>query len=1606
MGQRRGHNFSLKISVIPAGDTLHSHGWTAHSGAGTNPPLITSGGLTYTGYVGSGIGNAVSFTTTGEDDNRLFATYPNGVTSGSLYYSVMVRLDSVATAGDYFFHVLKNSSTFSARIFAKRAANGNIRFGIARTSTAANVSYSDSIYTVGTTYLLVAKYTVIPGATNDTVALWINPTIGGAEPAPTVLESAIDRTGADIDTVYGVAVRQGTAANAPIGVVDGIRMDTAWPLGPAGGPLTGTKTIPGTYPSLAAAITDLNTLGVGAGGVTFNVAGGYTETITAPLSITATGTVANPIVFQKSGAGANPLVTAYATGSGTPSTAVQDGIWQLVGSDYVTIDGIDLLDPNTTNPATMEYGYALYKASATDGCQNVTIRNCTITLNRVNNDLGSGPAVDGSRGIDVVNAIPTAATTALTVTAASGSNSNNKFYHNTIQNCNIGIALIGFADVTPFANADQGNDIGGSSAATGNTIRNYGGGGITSPAAAVRTLAQYGINVSYNTINNNDGAGVNHATTLRGIYLNTATSASATVTNNTLTIQSAVTTAQVSVIENASGSTAASNTITISNNSIQNCTNDLATTGAWYGLWNSASAATLDMSNNGFLNNSSMATSGTTYLIYNSGAVASTITLNNNNPRYSFTGTAAYTGTMYSIYNASGTTLTTVNINTNIFSNYLFTTATGTGTIYFIYNGASPLNLSINGNSWGDLVLNHSGTEYLIYNGGSTQAGTLTVSGNGILGTFTRTAAAGSMYCYYAGASSLPTNTQIFSNNNFMNISAPTPGTGSFYGFYNSDGASSPYPKKSVFNNNIVNVAYNATGTFYGFYTSYLGDGSTTSGSSIYNNTVSNVTFGGTMYCFYPGGIASPTYAPAIYGNNINTNGTTGAATSIYGYYITGGGAGLNFYKNKVYGITANGATGAAYGAYVASGTTLNIYNNLIGNIAAPNSSPAAAPYLAVTGLYIGGGTTTNASYNTVDLNTTSVGTNFTSAALYVTTSPTTVTLRDNIFNNLSTPTGAGFTLAFGRNGTALTNYAAASNNNDFYAGTPGASHLIFYDGTNSDQTLAAFKTRVTPREAVSITENPAFVSTSGGDATFLHINPVTPTQLESGGTPITGITDDYDGDTRNALTPDIGADEFAGVPIDLNPPAITYTPLSNGGVVATRTLATNIGDVSGVQRNTAGAPRIYYKKGAAGTYVEAQATTIVGSGFTFTIDHATVGGIALGDTIFYYVGAQDSLGNAGTNPGGGSGINPPGNVPPASPAFYRIVLVVSSFPYTQDFESGAGGWESGIFSGTVNDWVRGTPAKTIINGAHSGTNAWVTALTGQYQANENAFVQSPTFDFSALTGDPLLSFWHIFSTELSYDAAIIEYSTDGGATFNRLGILNDPAAQNWYNNNVALGPIAPPKWSGSSSTFGTGYVNSRRPLTGLAGHSSVVLRFRFGSDVSGQDEGWAFDDVSITTPPLKDIQVVSASVTPPAPQVGTPVTVSAVIKNNGIESDPASVSLTYKPNSAPADSIDGTVQVFAPTWSSHEATVTFTTTYTPIAAGSVTMWVRSFYPGDGDTTNNTASSTINVLPAGTYLSEGFTEVDIPTRWMDHHQRLEQTGSNASPTGLRDSRPE
>ncbi|WP_317134600.1 inositol monophosphatase family protein [Leptolyngbya sp. 7M] len=212
---------------IAEGALLTENGWTAHSAGGTNPIIGVVPGLTYSGYPGSGVGNAAGMTTSGEDVHRTFTVQ----SSGSVYAAFMVRVSDASTdaGGGYFFHLSPDpiGTAFRARVFAKRDASNNLSFGISKAvTTAADIAFTPFTYSLNTTYLIVVKYTIVDGTANDTVAMYINPTLPGNEPgAPTV--SATDTSQSDI-AVGSVALRQGTAATHPTVVIDGIRIGTSW----------------------------------------------------------------------------------------------------------------------------------------------------------------------------------------------------------------------------------------------------------------------------------------------------------------------------------------------------------------------------------------------------------------------------------------------------------------------------------------------------------------------------------------------------------------------------------------------------------------------------------------------------------------------------------------------------------------------------------------------------------------------------------------------------------------------------------------------------------------------------------------------------------------------------------------------------------------------------------------------------------------------------------------------------------------------------------------------------------------------------------------------------------------------------------------------------------------------------------------------------------------------------------------------------------------------------------------------------------------------------------------------------------------------------------
>ncbi|MEZ4828067.1 MAG: GEVED domain-containing protein [Bacteroidia bacterium] len=199
-------------------------------------------------------------------------------------------------------------------------------------------------------------------------------------------------------------------------------------------------------------------------------------------------------------------------------------------------------------------------------------------------------------------------------------------------------------------------------------------------------------------------------------------------------------------------------------------------------------------------------------------------------------------------------------------------------------------------------------------------------------------------------------------------------------------------------------------------------------------------------------------------------------------------------------------------------------------------------------------------------------------------------------------------------------------------------------------------------------------------------------------------------------------------------------------------------------------------------------------------------------------------------------------------------IPVVTSYPYVQNFENGNGGW---VAEGTTTTFELATPAGAVINSAASGVNSWITNATGVYDNNEDGWVISPCFDFSALTAPKIeMSVW--WNSEFSWDGAVLQSTIDNGTTWQNVGAFGDP--DNWYNDNTINGAPGGQQvgWTGNGTTGSGGWVIAKHALDGLGGQSDVRLRVAFGSDGVVQFDGFAFDDVFIYDTPDDDMGVVA----------------------------------------------------------------------------------------------------------------------------------------------------
>lgn len=965
---------------------------------------------------------------------------------------------------------------------------------------------------------------------------------------------------------------------------------------PTGALTPGNYSIPGCFPTVASAVTYLNTNGVsGTGIVQFDVDSGHVETApTTGILLNGVGTAGNlttgtatlSIVFKKSGSGANPKIVAplWAAGGNT------NGIVKIIGGDYITFDGFTL-EENTGNTVvttgatnTMtEIGFGLFLGANINGAQNNTIKNCTVMLN------GNYP-----NSIGIFSTSSSSATnSALSAASTAGTNSFNTIQSNTISNVAFGIYFI-CQPVTATV-TESGNVFGGSSSLLGNTITF--GNSTTSTASWTRFSGTVSAGILYRN-GANFTAQSNTITSLplsysagcSGVYVSSGNAPvgvvySATISDNSITIINNSATG-ISGLDFGHG--LATTTHTANNNIIylQPSSNSASSSGVQGIRCPYTSADDTVIGNSITINQVGVGPFTAPHYFINANGIKGDLTVQNNSLQ---TGVNQMTTTS-NIFGISleGAKSGAVLIGGSSSSGNTINIVRGapnTNHVYGTYGtdaASNPTSMTISHNSVTISGLSGGSNVSGIYNHEGTPTTTKNVSNNTVVISGTHTGVSRGLFL---------SNGTFTVNNNSINVSTNAISNAGM------DFTINGTVNQATIDGNSITLTSSADNAILRGIGASLT--SVVNGFTVTNNTIESITS------------TSSVGNPSIFGikigigaNNIISGNTIKNLTAvsspgesiISGIDVAGTCTNPSIFGNKIYNIEslATGSNSALAGISSVNGfgplfigTTITIYNNFISDIKAPQSNSINA----VNGIMcFAAGSTFNIYYNTIKLGTTtplSGGANFGVRGIFVSenTSSTVYDLRNNIININATPSGNGYASCIsvfdGVAHSAPLGFASTSNNNIYHINS-GANNYLFAQGADALSVVNGFAVSgLTNNSANNIINDANFNASCGYYKTFMggtldaltytednlvdgvSVGTFVPsgTSFAENGAQVIGspsITVDFNGIPRTP-TNDIGALQFSGTTQTYTNPTYSASVLITSSPVSPVTQGTSV---------------------------------------------------------------------------------------------------------------------------------------------------------------------------------------------------------------------------------------------------------------------------------------------------------------------------------------------------------------------------------------------------------------------------------------------------------------
>jgi trimeric autotransporter adhesin len=529
--------------------------------------------------------------------------------------------------------------------------------------------------------------------------------------------------------------------------------------------------------------------------------------------------------------------------------------------------------------------------------------------------------------------------------------------------------------------------------------------------------------------------------------------------------------------------------------------------------------------------------------------------------------------------NHQGTVHTSV--QGNIITNFSLTNSSTTGNIF---RGISTGNSghmdvgTVTGNIIGsttvngaiDLASNSSGaTAYGILNAGTSSSTDSVKIFNNTVAGITITSPSANIGVHINGIATTTGSYTFIDNNlvgsltnaNSLFSSNPvTTAAQSVYGIFVSAGIYT-----SVTNNTISNLSNASVSTSTTTNTSYTRGISLTSSTTsvVTGNTIRNISTGSTSTGSNATapltGIAVNTSNPStISGNTIDSlvllSSVSTNATNVDGIFVSLNGSSPTHLvtKNFIHHIMIYRNSGATINGINIVGGSNIVANNMI-QIGLKTDGTAFDNAVVIRGIHLNTTTTTttNIFHNTVYIGGTNVANDTRNTFAFARSAASgTHQIRNNIFVNerSNATTGGKHYQIFLNNATGL------SLSNNVYYGTGTGN--VFGSSNNGSSDVASIISGWLSIDSNSVAGNPRFIAPNGGSAgsaqvVDLHIDPSISTPVESTGSTVTGITDDFDGNTRSALTPvDIGADAGLFTPTGMSIDSTTTQQVTAGTLI------------------------------------------------------------------------------------------------------------------------------------------------------------------------------------------------------------------------------------------------------------------------------------------------------------------------------------------------------------------------------------------------------------------------------------------------------------------------